>query len=230
MTCTWLGFEFAELTCPPPEHIDVQMLAAVGETHAGITRMVKNGKLRLVKLPLVKLTPIDLALVGDENFIHTMVLIAGEEWENAKPPPEWHLSQSLQTYVPGKPRSRTMGKYSPEERAKAVARYKEKRASRNFKQRVTYKCRSDFARHRMRIGGVFPRLTPEIKQFRKELVGSNMSLLQIERETLVKFRPHFIKWAGKKSAKLLRLVKKLSAKKQPAEKLSARARLKARCG
>jgi len=48
--------------------------------------------------------------------------------------------------------------YTKDERAEVVRRYREKRSKRNFKKRVRYRCRRNFAVNRPRIGGRFVKI------------------------------------------------------------------------
>ena len=67
-------------------------------------------------------------------------------------------SSSSSSHPPTDPSKAVVGIYTRAERAAKIARYREKRANRQWKKRILYKCRKSFADHRPRVAGRFIRM------------------------------------------------------------------------
>ena len=88
--------------------------------------------------------------------------------------------------------------YTKKERDVIIARYREKRSRRCFKNKPIYESRRRFAVNRFRYAGRFVSITPEIKARMNELREQGLSTKQINKKILHEYQDFMKRWcAGK---------------------------------
>ena len=117
-----------------------------------------------------------LSLAQHARSSHTMSTptSASSTSSSSIPPRFASYTATASSLLPGlDPDEVVIGIYTRAERAAKIARYREKRASRQWKKKIMYDCRKSFADNRPRVGGRFIKMKdesdkPAVKEIKKE--------------------------------------------------------------